>query len=139
MAISFYVAVGDRWLRVSGMGVSRKVGDEPGGGMTGWPMPAGGSWMGGVLQLDETGGGSSGRSVDVMEVRRPHELGDIANLGLTLPEAKQILARVQQAVVPVQAEDHAVARPDCSCCGGGCHIQDWRVRQVATLFGLVAV
>jgi hypothetical protein len=30
-------------------------------------MPAGGSWMGWVLQLVETGAGSSGRSVDVME------------------------------------------------------------------------
>src|SRR5271156_1316848 len=95
--------------------------------------------MGWVLRLVETGADSPGRSVEVMEVSRPHDLGDIANLGLTLPEAKQILARVQQAVVAVQAEEHAVARPDCSCCGGGCHIQDWRVRQVATLFGLVAV
>src|SRR5271154_5017223 len=95
--------------------------------------------MGWVLRLVETGADSPGRSVEVMEVSRPHDLGDIANLGLTLPEAKQILERVQQAVVAVQAEEHAVARPVCSCCGGGCHIQDWRVRQVATLFGLVAV
>jgi hypothetical protein len=107
--------------------------------MTGWPMPAGGSWMGRVLRLVETGADSPGRSVDVMEVSRPRDLGDIASLGLTLAEAKQILARVQQAVVAVQAEGHAVARPDCSCCGGGCHIQDWRVPQVATLFGMVAV
>jgi PEP-CTERM motif len=34
---------------------------------------------------------------------------------------------------------HAVLRPDCSFCGGACHIKDWRAPQVATLFGTVAV
>jgi len=69
------------------------------------------------------------------------QLGTHRHTGIlrTLAEAKQLLARVQQAVVAAQAHEHAVLRPDCSSCGGGCHIQDWRVRQVATLFGLVAV
>jgi hypothetical protein len=49
------------------------------------------------------------------------------------------LARVQQAVVAAQANDHAALRPDCSSCGGGCHVKDWRLHQVATLFGTVAV
>src|SRR3954462_5241483 len=81
-------------------------------------LPAGGSWMGGVLRLVETGTDSRARSVDVLEISRPNDLGDIANLGLTLPEAKQLLARVQQAVVAAQAHQHAVLRPDCSSCGG---------------------
>ena len=88
-----------------------------------------------VLQLVETGNDSGARSVQVLEISRPNDLGDIANLGLTLPEAKQLLARVQQAVVAAQARDHAILRPDCSACGGGCHVKDWRLRQVATLFG----
>ena len=37
------------------------------------------------------------------------------------------------------ARDHAVLRPDCSSCGGGCHVKDWRLRQIATLFGGVSV
>jgi hypothetical protein len=82
-----------------------------------------------VLQLVETGSDSLTRSVEVLEISRPNDLGDIANLGLTLPEAKQLLARVQQAVVAAQAQDHAVLRPDCSACGGGCHLKDWRLRQ----------
>src|SRR5271166_153369 len=77
-----------------------------------------------VLQLVEMGTDSRSRSVDVMEISRPNDLGDIANLGLTLPEAKQVLARVQQAVVAAQARDHAVPRPDCSTCGGRCHVKD---------------
>ncbi|MBV9747397.1 MAG: hypothetical protein JO157_01160, partial [Acetobacteraceae bacterium] len=39
----------------------------------------------------------------------------------------------------MQARDHAALRPACSRCGGQCHVKDWRSRQVATLFGTVAV
>ena len=59
--------------------------------------------------------------------------------GLTLAEAKQLPGRVQQAVAAAQAHDHAVLRPDCSSCGGTCHIKDWRLHQVETLFGAVEV
>ena len=62
--------------------------------------------MGWMLRLVETGTDSRARSVDVLEISRPNDLGDIANLGLTLPEAKQLLARVQQAVVAAQAYEH---------------------------------
>jgi hypothetical protein len=95
--------------------------------------------MGWVLRLVETGTDNPVRDVDVMEIARPGTLADIANLGLTLPEAKQLLARVQQIVVAAQAGDHAVSRPACSSCGCGCHIKDWRLHQIATLFGTVAV
>ena len=94
--------------------------------MTSRSSPAGGSWMGWVLRLVETGTDSRARSIDVLEISRPNDLGDIGNLGLTLPEAKQLLAHVQQAVVAVQAHDHAVLRPDCPSCGGRCHVKDWR-------------
>lgn len=50
--------------------------------------------MGLVLQLVETGADTRGRSIDLMEISRPRDFCDIANLGLTLPEAKQLLARV---------------------------------------------
>ncbi len=98
--------------------------------------------MGLVLQLVETGAGKSetrGRGIDVLELDRPGDLRDIADLGLTLSEAKQLLACVQQAVVAVQARNHAALRPECSGCGAHCHIKDWQSRQVATLFGTLAV
>src|SRR5918998_2150386 len=79
-----------------------------------------------VLQLVETRADGGRRSVELMELGRPGNLRDIADLGLTLPEAKQLLARVQQAVVAAQARDHAALRPECSGCGGGCHLKDWR-------------
>ena len=94
--------------------------------------------MGWILRLVETETDSR-PGVDVMEIGARCDLGDIAHLGLTLAEAKQLLARVQQAVVAVQAHGHAALRPDCSSCGGGCHIKDGRLHQVATLFGVVEV
>jgi len=67
--------------------------------------------MGWVLRLAETEADSPGPGVDVMEIRPTRDLGDIAHLGLTLPEAKQLLARVQQAVVAAPPHGHAVLRP----------------------------
>lgn len=95
--------------------------------------------MGWVLRLVQTGADGQPRSADIMEIRRPGDLSDIANLGLTLAEAKQLLARVQQEVVAAQARGHAVLRPECRSCGNQCHLKDWRLRQIATLFGGVTV
>ncbi len=95
--------------------------------------------MGLVLRLVETRTDSETRSVDVLEISRPGDLRDIENLGLTLAEAKQLLARVQRALVAVQARGHAALRPECASCGGRCHVKDWRSRRIATPFGAVAV
>ena len=46
--------------------------------------------------------------IDVQKIRPLGGLGEIARLGLTLAEAKQILARLRLAVVAVQADDHSV-------------------------------
>ena len=59
--------------------------------------------------------GVEGPFVDVMEISKPDDLGDIANLGLTLAEAKQLLARVQCEISTAQASKHAVRRPACPC------------------------
>ena len=99
----------------------------------------GGSCMGWILRLVETGPDITADSVDLIEIDRPTGLAEIASLGLTLPEAKQVLARMQQALVAAQAHDHAVRRPGCSSCDGKCHIKDWRPHQISTLFGGVTV
>jgi hypothetical protein len=75
----------------------------------------------------------------VMAISRPDDLGDLANLGLTLVEAKQLLAHVQRDVVAAQATNHAMLRPDCQSCGGTCHVKDWWPHRIATLFGEVRV
>ena len=94
--------------------------------------------MGWVLRLAETGPDAAAESIDLIEIHRSSGLADIANLGLSLSEAKALLARVQQALVAAQARDHAVRRPSCASCAGQCHLKDWRPRRIATPFGEVA-
>jgi hypothetical protein len=93
--------------------------------------------MGWVLRLAETGPDAAAESIDLIEIHRSSGLADIANLGLTLSEAKELLARVQQAIVAAQARDQAVCRPLCASCAGQCHLKDWRQRRIATPFGEV--
>ena len=74
-----------------------------------------------------------------MEIDRPDDLRDIATLGLTLSEAKQLLAVLQREIVAAQARTHAALRPDCPCGRGIRHVKDYRQRAIATLFGQVMV
>ena len=92
-----------------------------------------------VLRLIATGDDARCLSTDLVEICRPEGLGDIANLGLTLPEAKQVLASVQRAVVSGQVDRHGLLRPCCRSCAVKCHLKDWRGHCIATLFGEVTV
>jgi hypothetical protein len=93
--------------------------------------------MGWVLRLVEIGVEGSGRSIDVMKISRPGDLGDIAALGLTLAQGKQLVALVQQEIVTAQSRDHAVRRPLCRSCRAACQVKDYRPHQIATVFGQV--
>ena len=92
-----------------------------------------------IVKVVKTGAEGDGPCVDVMEIDRPDDLRDVADLGLTLAEAKRLLASVQQEIVTAQARDHAARRPACPRCGDVCRVKDYRDRGVATLFGLVTV
>ena len=92
-----------------------------------------------VLRLIATGDDARCLSTDLVEICRPEGLGDVANLGLTLPEAKQLLASVQRAVVASQVDSHGQLRPCCRSCSGRCQLKDWRGHRIATLFGEVTV
>ena len=102
-------------------------------------LPAGDSRMEWTLRLVGTGIDGQSRSCEVMAITRPDGLGDIANLGMTLSEAKLLLVQVQQQLVAEQANTHATFRPDCRTCGGTSHVKDWQRHRIATLFGDVRV
>ena len=102
-------------------------------------LPAGDSRMEWTLRLVGRGIDGQSRKYEVMAISRPDGLADIANLGLTLVEAKLLLARVQRQVVAEQANTHAMFRPDCRSCGATCHVKDWQPHRIATLFGEVRV
>jgi hypothetical protein len=95
--------------------------------------------MGWVLRLVETGVENFGRSIDVMEIIRPGDLGNLADLGLTLLEGRRLLALVHQEIVAAQSRSHAAQRPMCRFCGATCQVKDYRPHQIATLFGQVTV
>jgi len=93
-----------------------------------------------TVRLVKTGADGEEQRVDVMQINRADDLGDIANLGLTLAEGKLVLAGLQREFVAGQARDHAVVRrPDCRSCGGACRVKDYRNHAVATPFGHVTV
>jgi hypothetical protein len=92
-----------------------------------------------ILRLVNTGAEGEGPCTDVMEINRPDDLVDIANLGLTLAEAKRLLAGVQREIVAAQAREHAIRRPGCSRCDGVCCVKDYQDHAVATLFGQATV
>ena len=62
-----------------------------------------------------------------------------ATLGLSLAEAKAILAGLQRHLVPAQAEEHCQVRRRCPRCGGQRPLKDRRPRQLRSLFGTVEV
>jgi hypothetical protein len=92
-----------------------------------------------ISRLVKTGVDGEAQGTDLMEIRRPDGLGDIANLGSTLSEAKLVLANVQREIATAEARDHVVRRPGCSRCGGVCHLKDYRDHAVATLVGQVTI
>jgi hypothetical protein len=92
-----------------------------------------------ILRLVKTGAGGDDPGTDVMEIAKLGDLRDIANLGLSLAEAKEMLGAIQREVVAAQARDHAARRPSCRSCGGACHVKDYRQHRIATLFGQVSV
>src|SRR5918998_3188214 len=74
-----------------------------------------------------------------MRIARPDTLTDLATLGLTMAEGKQLLAGVQQELVAAQARSSSRRRPACRRCSTTCRVKDYRQHAIATLFGQVAV
>jgi hypothetical protein len=85
-------------------GLSRNWWDVACIDMTGREMLTWGSSMRWVLRLIKTGMPSGAAGADVIEISRPDSVADIADLGLTLSEAKQLLARVHQPIVAGKQE-----------------------------------
>jgi len=94
------------------------------------------AWM---LRLVRIGAEGEGPCADILEIRRPDDLVDIAKLGVTLFEAKRLLAGVQREIVAAQARSHAVRRPECPHCDGVCCVKGYRDHAVSTLFGQATV
>src|SRR4051794_32935136 len=98
-----------------------------------------GSGMGWLLRLVKNGAKDPFDGVDALEIDRPEDLGDLADLGLTLSHGKHLLAGAGQVGVAARGRDHAARRPRCRTCGVVCQLKDYRPRQIASLYGAVTV
>ena len=59
-----------------------------------------------IVRLVSVGVDGTEHCTDVLQIPRPDTLADLASLGLTLAESKQLLAGVQQEIVAAQARLH---------------------------------
>lgn len=71
-----------------------------------------------------------------VERARPTEPEDV---GLTLAEAKPLVARLQQLVVHEQLRRHSEQARACAACGTRRALKDYRDRRIATVLGAVHV
>jgi len=65
--------------------------------------------VGWVLRLVAVDAEGDEQTTEVMEINRPDSLGNLADFGLSLAEAKQLLDRLQTEIVAAQAGDHVSA------------------------------
>jgi hypothetical protein len=79
-----------------------------------------------IVRLVQIGDDGDEPFADVMTINRPDGLDDIANLGLTVADGKQVLAGLQQEIVAAQTRSHSVRRPECRGCSGVCQLKDYR-------------
>src|SRR6266542_3205593 len=59
------------------------------------------------------------------------------NVGVSLQESKQILQRLQEAVVGQQLREHCEQKRKCTNCGASRPIKDYRRRRLVTILGTV--
>jgi hypothetical protein len=67
------------------------------------------AWILRLVKIDVEG---VEQDTDVTEINLPHDLGDLAHLGLTLTEAKLLLAGIQRAIVGEQVRSDAIRPPE---------------------------
>jgi hypothetical protein len=79
-----------------------------------------------IVRLVKTGDDGEEQCIDVMKINRPDDLGDVANLGLTLADGKLLLGGLQREIVVARARNHAARRPDCRSCGGVSRVKGYR-------------
>ncbi len=79
-----------------------------------------------IVKFVNVGAESEAEATDVMEISRPDDLPNVADLGLTLAETKWLLAGLQHEMVAGQVRAHAVRQRTCARCGDVCHVKDYQ-------------
>lgn len=74
---------------------------------------------------------------EICQLERPYRQLEPDKVGLSLAEGKDVLHRLQQAVVAAQAEEVCMLRRFCTRCHRFLELKDRRIRKVDTVFGTV--
>src|SRR4051812_15882187 len=78
-------------------------------------------------------------ATELVTISRPAVAGMLAEVGLTLAEAKALLAGLQASRVRDQLAGYAAHHRLCPGCGGPRPLKDRRTRRLQTLFGTLEV
>src|SRR5215211_8730677 len=79
------------------------------------------------------------KTAELVTFRRPAMASTLAEIGLTLAEAKALLTKLQASILCDQLAEYAAHRRVCPDCGMLQPLKDRRTRRLQTLFGTVAV
>src|SRR4051812_49306054 len=79
------------------------------------------------------------KTAELVTFRRPAMARTLAEIGLTLAEAKALLTKLQASILCDQLAEYAAHRRVCPECGELQPLKDRRTRRLQTLFGTVEV
>src|SRR5215210_4559447 len=79
------------------------------------------------------------KTAELVTFRRPAMAGTLAEIGLTLAEAKALLTKLQASILCDQLAEYAAHRRVCPDCGMLQPLKDRRTRRLQTLFGTVEI
>jgi len=79
------------------------------------------------------------KTAELVTFRRPAMASTLAEIGLTLAEAKALLTKLQASIVCDQLAEYAAHRRVCPDCGMLQPLKDRRTRRLQTLFGTVEI
>ena len=79
------------------------------------------------------------KTAELVTFRRPAVASTLAEIGLTLAEAKALLTKLQASILCDQLAEYAAHRRVCPDCGMLQPLKDRRTRRLQTLFGTVEI
>src|SRR3954470_23585723 len=79
------------------------------------------------------------KTTELIMFRRPAMASTLAEIGLTLAEAKALLTKLQASMLCDQLAEYAAHRRVCPDCGEPQPLKDPRTRRLQTLFGTVEI
>ncbi len=123
-------------------GSGKKLGQTtclPRADRAGWGLTTRAGVMQWTMQLEAKTEQGEVTTTELLTFSRPAMAGTLAEIGLTLAEAKALLAKLQASMLCGQVAEYAAHGRVCPACGALQPLKDRRTRRLQTLFGTVEV